>query len=148
MALISCPECSKEISDSAKQCPNCGYKLHKNVDSNNVKGMTFLISIVLVVVLVVGAIFFVTAPKLGKEPKSICESTMNIIDLYLGGEISSDDFEERLEKLQKEADVYVETEECTNKERDALFKMQRISLIITSDTELEEIRDYLEECIR
>ena len=26
MALISCPECHKEISDSAEFCPHCGYK--------------------------------------------------------------------------------------------------------------------------
>jgi len=24
MALTKCPECSKKISDSAPQCPNCG----------------------------------------------------------------------------------------------------------------------------
>ena len=27
MALIKCPECGKEISDTAKQCPNCGHPL-------------------------------------------------------------------------------------------------------------------------
>ncbi|MFQ6404738.1 hypothetical protein ACIDE9_08230 [Methylophilus sp. 'Pure River'] len=26
MALIACEECKKEISDTAKVCPNCGYK--------------------------------------------------------------------------------------------------------------------------
>ena len=26
MALIKCEECGKEISSSAKICPNCGYK--------------------------------------------------------------------------------------------------------------------------
>lgn len=26
MALISCPECNNEISDTAKKCPHCGYK--------------------------------------------------------------------------------------------------------------------------
>ena len=26
MALIKCKECGKEISDTAKVCPNCGYK--------------------------------------------------------------------------------------------------------------------------
>ena len=26
MALIRCAECNKEISSSAKVCPNCGYK--------------------------------------------------------------------------------------------------------------------------
>lgn len=25
MALIACPECSKQISDKAYACPNCGY---------------------------------------------------------------------------------------------------------------------------
>lgn len=29
MALINCPECNKEISDTVKTCPNCGYKIKK-----------------------------------------------------------------------------------------------------------------------
>jgi|JI8StandDraft_2_1071088.scaffolds.fasta_scaffold68934_1 hypothetical protein len=29
MALIKCPECKKEISNSAKNCPSCGYKISK-----------------------------------------------------------------------------------------------------------------------
>ncbi len=32
MALIKCPECGKEISDTAKQCPNCGYSFKKQND--------------------------------------------------------------------------------------------------------------------
>ena len=27
MALINCPECGKEVSDSAEMCPNCGYSI-------------------------------------------------------------------------------------------------------------------------
>ena len=27
MALIQCPECGKEVSSSAKNCPNCGYPI-------------------------------------------------------------------------------------------------------------------------
>ena len=31
MALINCPECGKEgVSDSAKMCPNCGFPINKN----------------------------------------------------------------------------------------------------------------------
>lgn len=30
MALITCPECKKEISDSASSCPHCGYGLKGN----------------------------------------------------------------------------------------------------------------------
>lgn len=29
MALITCPECNKEVSDKAEMCPHCGYKLPK-----------------------------------------------------------------------------------------------------------------------
>lgn len=27
MALISCPECNREISDTVRKCPNCRYKI-------------------------------------------------------------------------------------------------------------------------
>lgn len=29
MALIKCPECGNEVSDTAQSCPKCGYALHK-----------------------------------------------------------------------------------------------------------------------
>jgi uncharacterized membrane protein YvbJ len=29
MALIFCPDCGKEVSDSATNCPNCAYPLSK-----------------------------------------------------------------------------------------------------------------------
>lgn len=45
MALIICPECKKQISDSASSCPNCGYQLTaekvdaiKKVEQQNQKG--------------------------------------------------------------------------------------------------------------
>lgn len=34
MALVNCPECNKEISDTCKECPNCGYKF-KKIDVKN-----------------------------------------------------------------------------------------------------------------
>ena len=30
MAMISCPECGREISDKAASCPSCGYRLGRN----------------------------------------------------------------------------------------------------------------------
>ena len=29
MTLIACPECKKEVSDTAQTCANCGYALRK-----------------------------------------------------------------------------------------------------------------------
>ena len=36
MALISCPECGKEVSDRAVNCPNCAFPLADTLD-NTVK---------------------------------------------------------------------------------------------------------------
>lgn len=40
MALISCPECNKQISDKAVSCPHCGYPMissnfNKGIDDNH-----------------------------------------------------------------------------------------------------------------
>jgi RNA polymerase subunit RPABC4/transcription elongation factor Spt4 len=35
MALISCPECQKEISDKVKFCPHCGYPLASEFSNDN-----------------------------------------------------------------------------------------------------------------
>ena len=35
MALIKCPECSKEISDEARRCPNCGKPIWSKKDKNS-----------------------------------------------------------------------------------------------------------------
>ena len=36
MALISCSECGKEVSDKAKSCPGCGAPIGKQADSQKV----------------------------------------------------------------------------------------------------------------
>ena len=33
MALINCPECGKQVSDTASVCPNCGYAI-SNIDKD------------------------------------------------------------------------------------------------------------------
>jgi uncharacterized membrane protein YvbJ len=34
MALITCPECKREVSSQAAQCPQCGYPLAGNAESH------------------------------------------------------------------------------------------------------------------
>lgn len=46
MALISCPECGHEISDTAKTCINCGYRIKQRKTTNKrviIVLVTFLI---------------------------------------------------------------------------------------------------------
>lgn len=35
MALISCPECGREVSDKANACPNCGYPIEQDKIKEN-----------------------------------------------------------------------------------------------------------------
>lgn len=35
MSLIKCPECGKEISEHAKECPNCGFPIEKKVEEDS-----------------------------------------------------------------------------------------------------------------
>lgn len=54
MALISCPECGHEISDTAKTCINCGYKMNNHKLGS--KKIVTVISCVLIAVVVIGFI--------------------------------------------------------------------------------------------
>lgn len=40
MALIKCPECGKDISDSAETCPNCGFLVWKRPESANIEKLS------------------------------------------------------------------------------------------------------------
>ena len=49
MALINCPECGKEISDSVKKCPHCGKKIKDNLFKQFVFKHKILFSLFIIV---------------------------------------------------------------------------------------------------
>lgn len=53
MSLINCPECGKEISDTIKACPNCGFKIkHKKsfkmIGKKKIKAIIIIIGIIII----------------------------------------------------------------------------------------------------
>ena len=82
MALVKCPECKKEISDSADSCPHCGYKL-KNTkkdsssDFNFTKDDSNVLLVVAVICLfavpIVGIILLIVALSQKKKTKKAKE---------------------------------------------------------------------------
>ena len=62
MALINCPECGKEISDSSEKCIHCGYPLKSKIEKPKKKSkigliialIAFVTIVVVVVVIVLG----------------------------------------------------------------------------------------------
>lgn len=58
MALTKCPECGQEISDTAKSCPHCGYKIKKVTNLKQFDKKKIMMPIILVVLVSIIVIFF------------------------------------------------------------------------------------------
>lgn len=71
MALIKCPECGKEVSDTVKECPNCGFKLKKDFIQLHKK---LICIIALILILGAGGIIYISSHK------SISYEQNNIIE--------------------------------------------------------------------
>lgn len=63
MALINCPECNHEISDTAKSCPNCGYRIGHVDRSEQIKKYIKLGGICIVAILII-TIFYKSVTKI------------------------------------------------------------------------------------
>lgn len=50
MAIIKCPECNKEMSDTVKKCPHCGYKIKNKSKKNKI---TIILIVVIAIILVI-----------------------------------------------------------------------------------------------
>lgn len=56
MALIKCKECGKEISDTVRKCPNCGYCEKKKLNSK----MLTIVGCALLLTLIIGVVIIFT----------------------------------------------------------------------------------------
>ena len=79
MALIKCPECKKEISDTIKKCPHCGFKIKNNIDfkellKNNKKMVYTIIGILLLVIFI---LFLIIGGKDSKNAKKVISYLQN-----------------------------------------------------------------------
>lgn len=77
MALITCEECGKEISDSVKKCPHCGYKLNAKDKKKRNKILIALGAVILVVVGAGACLFFSKGNETEKYVKLIEEGNVD-----------------------------------------------------------------------
>ena len=59
MALVECPECKKQVSDTAKTCPSCGYKLDAEKVKKRNKTIKRSIMFILFASIVVGLSIYI-----------------------------------------------------------------------------------------
>lgn len=58
MALMNCPECNKEISDTVKTCPNCGYKIKRQNRILSLLNNSIIFIFCIIVNIIIGIIDF------------------------------------------------------------------------------------------
>lgn len=104
MSLINCPECNKEISDTAKICPNCGKKL-KVVSMPKYTVPIAIIGFFVLIFAVCYNFFGHDRYDLSPEAKSISIETLKITDNYLDGIIDSDAASIKLDDLKNKIDA-------------------------------------------
>lgn len=85
MALINCPECGKEISDTVKKCPNCGVKIKTKKNAGNKLVFIMVICLLTIVGSITGTYFFVSNQVIVGQYKSQAE----VIDQEIGEFLSS-----------------------------------------------------------
>lgn len=74
MSLVKCPECGHEVSDEAKVCPNCGYKLKKPKHHPIVYVIAAIAGVVLIAGIGTAIHDFYMADKLAKKSESVQEA--------------------------------------------------------------------------
>lgn len=111
MALINCPECSKEISDKVKACPHCGYPFQPDSPSEQIpqqvevtsiklkhktgkKTKIIILSLIAIIALAIGIFTIYSIKKAGKEKQERTTYISNLhllsISMYTGASSSED----------------------------------------------------------
>ncbi len=66
MALVHCKECGAEISEDAKICPKCGYRIRKDIFERLIyDGLVFFLGIIFLFIF--GLILFISLKVLELE---------------------------------------------------------------------------------
>ena len=89
MALIHCPECNKEISDTVKACPHCGYRIKKTynrqpkknaldkIDKKKMKLIYIIVGIVIILVSVFILFIVINPNDTNVSSKMAIKSTLS-----------------------------------------------------------------------
>lgn len=72
MAIIKCPECNNDISDTSNNCIHCGYKLKNNGSGNNTKIIVIIVvTILLIIGVVLGIIISINKANDAKKQRDL-----------------------------------------------------------------------------
>lgn len=102
MALIKCPECSKEISDKAASCPHCGYSL-KPVASPHKRSS--ILPIFLLICCIIGGIICYNKAREIDDGIPFQEAVVTAYD-YSGNSAKVREESEELDEMKSQKKVF------------------------------------------
>nr|DAX09990.1 MAG TPA: zinc-ribbon domain protein [Bacteriophage sp.] len=112
MALIECPECGKEYSDTAKSCPNCGYVERKTFSkvenwkrNDGIQKLIIFLGVVgILVAIVIGYRIRVENVKMSKSARTTAKEVIKLIDKYLEDDMSGEKLRDLLKGYEDDID--------------------------------------------
>jgi len=130
MALIKCPKCEREISDTEKICPNCKIVLREN----SKKPIIFLfVGISIFIIVLLGVAFYMSNTKgmpkdMDTDTYNLGVSALSITDDFIDTKITLSEAQAKLESITSSLDqLYV-----TNKNKITLSVKADVTSISTS----------------
>ena len=78
MALINCPECKKEVSNSASTCPHCGFSLILKEEKPKKKKKGCFTWILVIIAIVLALFYFYSKNNSSTSSSSYSEETVNV----------------------------------------------------------------------
>lgn len=123
MALIKCPECNKEISDTAKRCPSCGYKF----PIKNKRTICIICFVIIAIIIIISSIILYThSQPLYKYKHQIIET----LNDYKNDTISYDTAYKKINAIGSKVDKEYEDEKDLSKR----IKLSSLNITISSIT--------------
>lgn len=135
MALIKCPECNKEISDTTKRCPNCGYKFH----IKNRKIIYTIISIVVVCIIIISSLILYIHSTSIYQYKT---QAISILTNYRNNTISSKEAKEQLDNLYAKVN---DEKKQDSKLLGLKIKINSASIKLIDGLSITEINKYIND---
>ena len=124
MALIMCPECKKEISDQARECPYCACPIGAKKKNFNKK--ILLSAVVIVIICVAGGIIFYNMYQTKKSQERIDNITKKIEALSKESVPSQENYDNIMKMyndLSEKEKVNIKNADQLNKYKDVDLKL-------------------------
>lgn len=151
MALIKCPECRKEISDTVDVCPNCGFFLKKKKYDKRI-----IIGMAVVIIGICGFLFINRVTPIEQtQINKVCHLISEIDSIDFGSKDKIEKAEEQYNELSSKCKWYVKNKDILKEARKSYDSLVANSLdediskigevVLIKSKEIKRLNDVYDE---